>query len=157
MSANKGGEMQQSVKGTGDFLAGLMFIGFGLLALYLSRDYPMGTASRMGPGYFPAILGMLICLLGAGVLLRGLLVRAQPPRNFALLQAVLVLSAIALFAATVESLGIVVAVALVVVISSLAGGTPRWVEVALLAMVMVALAVGMFTYGLDLPFKVWPG
>ncbi|HZR01935.1 MAG TPA: tripartite tricarboxylate transporter TctB family protein [Burkholderiales bacterium] len=149
--------MRAPIKGAGDFLAGLMFIAFGLLALYLSRDYPMGTASRMGPGYFPTILGLLMCLLGSGVLLRGLVVREQPPRNFAFFPALLVLSAIALFAFTVERFGIVVAVALVVGLSSLASGSTRWYEALLLAVVMVALAVGLFTYGLDLPFKILPG
>lgn len=148
--------MQQPIKGASDFYAGLMFVAFGLLALYLSRDFPMGTASRMGPGYFPTILGVLICALGGGVMLRGFLVRGESPRNFALVQAALVLAAIGLFAWTVESLGIVVAVTAVVVVSSLASGTPRWIEVVLLALLMVALAVGLFTYGLDLPFKIWP-
>lgn len=148
--------MQQPIKGASDFYAGLMFVAFGLLALYLSRDFPMGTASRMGPGYFPTILGVVICALGGGVMLRGFLVRGDSPRNFALVQAALVLAAIALFAWTVESLGIVVAVTAVVVVSSLASGTSRWYEVLLLALLMVALAVGLFTYGLDLPFKIWP-
>lgn len=148
--------MQQPIKGASDFYAGLMFVAFGLLALYLSRDFPMGTASRMGPGYFPTILGVVICALGGGVMLRGFLVRGDSPRNFALVQAALVLAAIALFAWTVESLGIVVAVTAVVVVSSLASGTSRWYEVLMLALLMVALAVGLFTYGLDLPFKIWP-
>lgn len=148
--------MQQPIKGASDFYAGLMFVAFGLLALYLSRDFPMGTASRMGPGYFPTILGVLVCALGGGVMLRGFLVRGDSPRNFALVQAALVLAAIGLFAWTVESLGIVVAVTAVVVVSSLASGAPRWLEVALLTLLMVALAVGLFTYGLDLPFKIWP-
>lgn len=148
--------MQQPIKGASDFYAGLMFVAFGLLALYLSRDFPMGTASRMGPGYFPTILGVVICALGGGVMLRGFLVRGESPRNFALVQAALVLAAIALFAWTVESFGIVVAVTAVVVVSSLASGTSRWFEVLLLALLMVGLAVGLFTYGLDLPFKIWP-
>lgn len=148
--------MQQPIKGASDFYAGLMFVAFGLLALYLSRDFPMGTASRMGPGYFPTILGVLICALGGGVMLRGFLVRGESPKNFALVQAALVLAAIGLFAWTVESLGIVVAVTAVVVVSSLASGTSRWFEVLLLTLLMVGLAVGLFTYGLDLPFKIWP-
>lgn len=148
--------MAQPVKGASDVLAGLLFVGFGVLALYLSRDYPMGTASRMGPGYFPTILGILLSILGAGVMLRGFLVRDDPPRNFAWLQGLLVLLAIGLFALTVESLGIVIAVALVVGVSALASGTLRWFELLLLIIIMVALAVGMFTYGLDLPFKILP-
>ena len=53
-------------------------------------------------------------------------------------------------------MGIVVAVALVVGVSALASGSVRWLELLGLVVVMVALAVGMFTYGLDLPFKIWP-
>jgi hypothetical protein len=48
-----------------DFWAGLMFLGLGALAVYLSRDYPLGRAMRMGPGYFPTYLGWLMITVGA--------------------------------------------------------------------------------------------
>lgn len=148
--------MRLAIRGARDVLAGLLFLFFGGLALYLALDYPMGSAMRMGPGYFPVILGGLLSLLGLATLARGFLRKSDPPRNFALVPLILVLSAVALFALTVERFGIVVSVALVVVVSSLASGQFRWVEVLVLTLVMVALAVGLFTEGLGLPFKVLP-
>jgi hypothetical protein len=76
---------------------------------------------------------------------------------FALVPLVLILSAVALFALTVERFGILVAVALAVLVSALPSGQFRWGEVLGVLAVMAGLAVGLFTYGLGLPFKVFPG
>ena len=140
-----------------DFLAGLLFVFFGAFALYLARAYPMGSAMRMGPGYFPTILGGMLVVLGAAVLVRSLILPGEAIGRSALMPLVLVLASVALFAVTVERLGIVVSVVLVVFVSSLASGRFKWLEVSLLAAVMVALAVGLFTKGLGLPFKILPG
>jgi hypothetical protein len=123
----------------------------------LARAYPFGSSMRMGPGYFPTILGGLLALLGAAVLVRGLLVRDEPIGRVEVGTTLLILAAVALFALTVERLGIVVSVALVVLVSALPSGHFRWHEVTVLALVMAGLAVGLFTYGLGLPFKVFPG
>jgi hypothetical protein len=62
-----------------DFWAGLMFIAFGLGFLYVSRNYPMGTAVRMGPAYFPTMLGGILAVLGAAVLFRSFVSRTPEP------------------------------------------------------------------------------
>lgn len=149
--------MGGSIRGKQDVLAGLLFLFFGLAAVVLARNYPFGTSMRMGPGYFPTILGGLLAVLGAGVIVRGLLVRDEPMGRFELGPTLLILSAVALFALTVERLGIVLSVTLVVLVSALPSGHFRWHEVIVLALLMVGLAVGLFTYGLGLPFKVFPG
>jgi hypothetical protein len=147
----------QRIRGAQDVFAGTLFVFFGLLALYLSRGYPFGSAMRMGPGYFPTVLGALLTLLGIVILAKGLVVRGPRVGAFALAPLLLILAAVALFAFTVERLGIVAAVALVVVVGALPSGRFRWGEVALLLIAMIALAVGLFTHGLGLPFKIWPG
>lgn len=149
--------MAGGIRGTQDVLAGALFIGVGIVAGYVARDYPLGTTMRMGPGYFPAVLGILLTLAGLAVLVRGLTVRGESLSGFALGPLLLVLGAVALFAFTVERLGIIAAVALVVVVSSLASGRFRWLEVTALAVLMSALAVGLFTSALGLPFKLLPG
>jgi hypothetical protein len=133
-----------------------MFIGFGAAAFFIGRDYPMGSAMRMGPGYFPTILGSLLALLGLAILVRGAVGAATPPPSFSLKPLVLILAAVAAFALTVERLGIIAAVLLVVLVSALAGERFRWREVLPLALIMVALAVGLFTKGLGLPFQLAP-
>src|SRR5690349_9143727 len=52
------------VKSPEDFWSGVIFIGIGILAMYLSRNYPMGSALRMGPGYFPFWLGGIMAGFG---------------------------------------------------------------------------------------------
>jgi hypothetical protein len=154
---NKGEELvPHRIRGGQDFFAGLLFAGFGLLALFLGRDYPFGTAMRMGPGYFPMVLGGLLTVLGILILLKGLAVRGPPVGRFALVPAILILASIGLFAITVEDAGILVAVALVTIVGALPSGAFRWREVLVLVAVMAALAVGLFTEGLGLPFKVFP-
>ena len=148
--------MRASIRSASDFLAGLMFIGFGVAAIVIGRAYPMGSAMRMGPGYFPMILGGLLTLLGLAVLARALAGTATAPPSFHLKPLILVLASVAAFALTVERLGIIVAVALVVLVSSLASERVRWQEVLPLTLVMVALAVGLFTMGLGLPFRLTP-
>jgi hypothetical protein len=134
-----------------------MFIGFGAAAIVIGRDYPMGSAMRMGPGYFPTIVGALLAILGVAVLVRSLAGTAVSAPSFSFKAMGLILAAIAAFALTVERLGIIAAVILVVLISSLASGERfRWHETLLLMAVMVALAVGLFTKGLGLPFHLTP-
>jgi hypothetical protein len=62
------------IKNEKDFWAGVMFVGFGLFTVVWSlTHYQMGTAVRMGPGYFPVMLGGLLAALGAAVLAEGLM------------------------------------------------------------------------------------
>ncbi|HXV07661.1 MAG TPA: tripartite tricarboxylate transporter TctB family protein [Burkholderiales bacterium] len=140
-----------------DFLAGLLFVFFGAFALVLARNYPLGTAMRMGPGYFPTILGGMLVALGGAVIVRAFVLPGDKLGGVGLMPLLLVLASVALFAVTVERFGIVLSVVLVVFVSSLASGRFRWLEVGLLAAVMVALGVGLFTKGLGLPFKIFPG
>ena len=66
-----------------DFWAGVMFIAFGLAFMYVSRNYAMGNAVRMGPAYFPTVLGGMLAVLGAAVFLRAFVSKvAHPLRVF---------------------------------------------------------------------------
>jgi hypothetical protein len=141
-----------------NLLAGLMFMAVALLGLFLSRDYPVGTMLRMGTGYVPRLLCWVLLILGAGVALTGALGAddrvspdASPWRSLVFVPASLVA-----FALTAESLGLVIACLSLVVVGGFAGRHMRIVEVAVTAVVLSALCVAIFIWGLALPISIWP-
>jgi hypothetical protein len=137
-----------------DFWAGLLFLGFGLLALYIARNYTMGSAVRMGPGYFPTALGWLLSALGVIIAARGLF-SADPVERGAF-RPFLVLVAIVVFALSLNPFGLVVSMVLLIGISALAGHEFHWLETIILAVVLSVLSVLVFVWGLGLQFRVWP-
>ena len=140
-----------------DFVAGLLFVGFGISALVITDGYPMGSAASMGPGYFPRLLGGLLVLLGAGIALRSVRAAAAPPVAFGRpLAAAVVLGAIALFGLGVERLGLLLIGFLVVAIASLASIGFRPKEALASAVVLAAASVAGFVYGLGLPLTALP-
>ena len=145
------------LRGPRDVYGGLIFVVFGVAAAAIARDYPMGSAMRMGPGYFPFLLGCLLALLGLAIMVRGLLRTGLPLDATFWRPTALVLVAIGAFAATVEALGLAVATALLVGIGAAASPESRPAETVWLVAGLVAFALGVFVYALKLPFQVWPG
>ena len=139
-----------------DFYAGVIFVSFGCCAVFVGREYPMGSALRMGAGYFPFVLGALLLLLGALICARSLVVAGEKIEPIGLRPLSLVLLAIGAFGASVDSLGIVVATALMTLIGAAASPESRWREVMVLIIALLGLSVGVFAYGLGLPFKLLP-
>jgi len=140
-----------------DFFAGLLFIVFGVLALAIGTRYPLGSTARMGPGYFPVMIGGLLTLIGIVVAARGVQIKSEVVTRLAFKPLVLVLAAVLLFASTIERLGLALAVLAVVVVGYLANARWRRLELLILALILTAASVLIFHYGLKLPFKVWPG
>ncbi|MSQ60857.1 MAG: tripartite tricarboxylate transporter TctB family protein [Betaproteobacteria bacterium] len=148
--------MASIIKNPKDFYSGLLFMAFGLAAVVIGRNYPMGSAVRMGPGYFPTILGWILIVMGGIMAIRGVITRGEPLGGVAVKAMVLVLGAVSFFAGAVDAWGLVVSVSAVVLISSLGNRGFKPVELAGLLLAMLALSVGLFGYGLHLPFKIWP-
>jgi len=134
-----------------------LFLFFGGVAAWVARDYPMGSAVRMGPGYFPLVLGVLLALLGLAACIKGLAIRGEPVDRLRFRPLALILGSVGLFAITIETAGIIIATVVTVAVAAAASPDSRTREVVLLIIVMLALAVGVFTYGLGLPFKLMPG
>jgi len=144
------------VKGPRDLIAGLLFIAVGGAAALTAWHYPMGTALRMGPGYFPFLAGCGLTLFGAIVAVRGVAARDQAIAPLHLKPLVMVLASVALFAGVVDRLGLVITVPLVVLLCYLANPRPRLIELVLLPAVLTAAAVVVFQRLLELPFQLWP-
>jgi len=141
-----------------DFWAGVMFIAFGLLFMVLSRQYQIGTAAKMGPGYFPMILGGLMAFLGLLVLLPS--IRARTPEvkmnRIDLRSNALVLLAVIVYALTLPRLGFIVALFLLILISSLASHEFRLKETLISSVVLLVFSWLVFVKGLELQFPFLP-
>lgn len=150
-------EKKIHIRSPKDFFAGLLFLFFGGVAAYVARDYPMGSALRMGPGYFPLVLGVLLVLLGLAACIRGLAVKGERIEGMRFRPLLLISGAVGIFAVAIENAGIIVSTALAVAAAAAASRESRIREVVILVIVLLALAVGVFTYALGLPFKLMPG
>ena len=139
-----------------DFASGLMFMGFGIFSMIVAADYPMGTAARMGPGYFPRILGLLLILFGIILALRALRLEGGPIEFGSPVPAAIVLGSVVLFGVIVPYAGLVVATIVLIVLSSFASSEFRWKEALISGVILAAIAVGGFVWGLGLQFAVWP-
>ncbi|MBK6631405.1 MAG: tripartite tricarboxylate transporter TctB family protein [Betaproteobacteria bacterium] len=133
-------------------MAGILFISVGIAALVVGAGYPMGTATRMGAGYFPRLLSVILVVFGIAVALSGL--RKPPvPATFArivLRPAVAVTGAMLAFAALLSWAGLVPASIAVVVIGSLGNRDFRIGEVIVFALVLSAFAALLFVRGIGL-------
>lgn len=144
------------VRSRRDLYAGLVFMAFGVGFALLSQNYPMGTSRNVGPGYFPAILGIILAVLGLLVIGRSMLVNNPAPVRLALRPLLLIMAGAVLFAFLITRVGLLVALAGLVFVSALGGSEFRFREVAVLWAALSIITVVVFVYGLGLPFKVWP-
>jgi len=142
-----------------DFLAGLVFLAFGMAAMVIAdRDFPMGTLARMGPGNFPAALGVVLALFGVFLAARGLgWSKAEAPVHWDLRPVGCIVGAMLAFGFVLPRFGLIAALVAMFLIAAFAGRDLRWREVFVLTVVMTALAVGVFVVLLKLPFQLVPG
>jgi len=142
-----------------DVLAGLFLIAVALLGLWLSRDYQIGTALRMGTGYVPRLLCWVLLGLGVIVLLQGLRAGAAefgPFAEFWWRPFVFVPLSLLAFVYSIESLGAIIASALLIAVGAFAGRDMRPLEVVATAAILIGLCWAIFIWGLGLPLSVWP-
>ena len=149
--------MRNDLRNNRDFLAGLLFMLLGGLAVVLARDFPMGTAMRMGPGYFPTVIGGLLFLFGAHALSRGLRSAEKVRGEWGWRPLALITLSIVAFGFLLERLGLVPAAIAMFFVAAAAGREFRFGEVLLLSVVMTAFSVAVFIWGLKLPYPLLPG
>jgi hypothetical protein len=139
-----------------DFWAGLLFAAFGVAAIVIAANYPLGTAARMGPGYFPRMLGMLLVLLGAVLAVRGM--RRPGPRlpGWHWRPLLVVLGSVVVFAVIVTRVGLLLSTVALIFAASMASREFRPREALVSGALLALLAVGVFVVGLKLQLPVWP-
>jgi Tripartite tricarboxylate transporter TctB family len=160
------------IKSPQDWWAGLMFIAFGLffivfalgtpefinsmLGSKLIAGYQMGSSVRMGPAYFPVVLGALLAVLGLIVLLASLATDGPEIAKFHFRPLIFIAISSLAFAYLLKPLGLVLASVILIFICAYGGHEFKWREVAVMSVVLAVFSVIVFVKGLSLPFPVCP-
>ncbi len=144
------------IKSPKDFWAGLMFIAFGLFFLVVARNYQMGSAVRMGPAYFPTVLGGMMAVLGAIVFFQSLVFAGPKLPKFSFKPLFFISLALILFGYLLKPLGFILALVVMIFVSAFGGHEFRAKEVAILTVLLIIFSVLVFVKGLTLPFPLWP-
>jgi len=150
-------EEGMKIKSPKDFWAGLMFIGVGgFFIIWALTHYQMGTSVRMGPAYFPVLLGGLLAFLGALVLFEAFAMEGPKVPAFNFRPLILISVACVAYGYLMKPLGLILATAALVFIAAFGGHEFKWKEVTILYIVLIVFSILVFVKGLTLPFPVCP-
>lgn len=147
------------IKSQKDFWSGLMFIVAGLGFAVGATNYSMGTSARPGPGYFPFGLGILLAVLGALVLFKSLTIETEggdPVGTIGWKPLFLIVLSVVVFGFALPSLGMIISLPLLMLISSLAGDEFKLKEVIINSAVLTVGSWLVFIKGLNLVIPLWP-
>lgn len=140
-----------------DFLSGLMFIAFGLVALYFGRKLAMGTPVRMGPGYVPSMLAYIMMGLGFLITIVALVTASEPAEAPKWKPITLVTIGIVVFALLFERAGLFPALVALILISSAGGEEFKLTEVLGNMAVLTAICIIVFKVGLSMNISIIRG
>jgi hypothetical protein len=152
-------EIGMTVKNRQDFWSGIMFVALGGAFAIVATRYSVGTTERMGPGFFPFWLGVILAALGLLVVLSSLLpgaLKAEVER-FNWPVALIIAGSVALTGFVLNTLGLFISVFLLVLLSSVASHAFSWKVAVLNGLVMSLFVWAAFVKGLGIVFPLWPG
>ncbi|NYT62579.1 tripartite tricarboxylate transporter TctB family protein [Alcaligenaceae bacterium] len=141
-----------------DLWSGIMFLGVGVFFAWGASSYQMGTAARMGPGYFPFWLGVVLALLGVIITLTAVAPNTEDSEidKFDWRIVGLVVGSVILYGVLLEPLGVYLSTFILVVVSSLAGHDFNWKVSVANGIFLVVFSYLAFVKGLGLIFPLWP-
>lgn len=156
-----------NIKSQKDFFSGVMFMAVGVAFAWGATTYTVGSGARMGPGYFPLVLGVLLAILGAVITFEALVVETEDGEkigSWAWKPLLFIIAANLVFGVMLGGLpsiglpamGLVVGVYALTFIASLAGEEFKFKEVAILGTVLSIMSYLAFILLLKLQFPVWP-
>jgi hypothetical protein len=140
------------------FAAGVVFLIVSIFYFVMSFNYATGTAARMGPGFFPRMVAVLFGLIALGVIFSAMSPRAQKEdlERWDLKSLLWITGSVVLFAVLLPTLGLVVALSTLIIVASLASPEFTWRGAIINTIVLNIFCVGVFIYGINLQFPVWP-
>ena len=156
-----------NIKSQKDFFSGLMFTAVGVAFAWGATKYSLGTGARMGPGYFPTMLGVLMAILGGVITFKSMVVETEDGDkvgSWAWKPLLFIIAANLLFGLMLGGLpsikfpafGLIVAIYVLTFVASLAGDEFNFKEVAVLATILAIMSYLAFIVLLKLQFPVWP-
>lgn len=138
-----------------DIIGGLLLTATGLFAVIYAQTYSFGSLSRMGPGYFPVVLGAVLAVLGLLVAIPAWFRVGTGPvvkwKTFTI-----VIGSVVIFAATLKVLGLILCTALAVLIASLADDEITWKGRLILAVAVSTITYLVFIFALSMVLPAWP-
>lgn len=139
-----------------DFVAGVIYIALALGFLWVAQDYKMGTASRMGPGYFPIVLGWMLCGFGVISVLRSFFTKGSQIGSIAWKKLAVISLGVLVFGALIGHAGLIFALPAMVIISALASEQSQFDWKALLVLVgLTVFCIVVFVKGLGVPMPIF--
>lgn len=149
--------MKVELRNNKDFLAGLLLVGIGALGFYTALDYPFGSALRMGPGYFPRVLSGIMIAFGLFILIRGILAAEKVKGVWGWKALAFIMASFVVFGWTMDRFGFIPALVAMFFLATLGGHEFKWKEVVILTAIMTVFAIGVFIYGLGMPYQLIQG
>lgn len=146
--------MKLALRSPKDLGAGLIYLFVGLCATFIAQDYGMGSAVRMGPGYFPTVLSILLCIIGLISIFRSCRIQGESIGAINWRGIVLVAGAVVLFALLVRPLGLVVAIPLLILVSAYASSHFRPKATVGVAIGLTIFCSVVFVKGLGIPLPL---
>jgi hypothetical protein len=138
-----------------DFWAGAIYLALGLAVVLIGRNYAQGHAARMGPGYFPTVLGSILLLFGAASVGRSFVRRGEAIGAIAWRPLLLVLGATVLFGLLLERVGLLIALPVLIVVAAMGSRHSRADLPSILALVgIVTFCALVFVKGLGVPMPL---
>lgn len=144
------------VRSPQDFAGGIALVLLAVLAFSQIGELKIGTASRMGPGYFPTLLAGLTGLMGLIIAGRSFTNDGPALDRLHWREGLPLLGAIVAFGLAIRPLGLVIAAILLFGISAFAASDTKWRELVIVSAALILFAVGLFVLALGLPFPLWP-
>jgi len=149
--------MKLDIRNNKDFFAGLFLILLGAIAMIIARDYPMGSAVRMGPGYFPTVLSGILILMGIYVMAQGLKSGEKIQGNWSLRALIVLPASMVIFGILMEAAGFIPALVVLIFVAAAAGREFKFLEITLLTTGLTIASVLGFVYALGLPYPLIKG
>ncbi len=149
--------MKLELQNNRDFWAGMMLIGLGAAAMFIARDYRFGSALRMGPGFFPTMLGGILIVFGLCIMATGLRSKEKFQGRLSLRALIMLPLSLILFGFLMERAGFIPALVVLVFVAAASEKGFKVLEVLLIALILTVASTAVFIWGLGLPYPLIKG